>query len=113
MYDDTRDYELWLSYKDPRAEETTQKLLLPSTVLRNSGYGYYKPTDRAPDSLELNEAHVKALARGVGELHQSVEFGLVRVILGGEGLFLLPTYITLTRLWRIAMMPGPTPTRWI
>ena len=55
LYDDTRDYELWLSYKDPRAEETTQKLLLPSTVLRNSGYGYYKPTDRAPDSLELNE----------------------------------------------------------
>lgn len=46
--DDTRDYELWLVQGDG----SIQKLLLPSTALRYDGY--YKPTDRAPDSLELS-----------------------------------------------------------
>ena len=36
-------------------------------------------------------AHVQALAGGIGELHQAVEFGLGGVAgLGGEGLFLAP-----------------------
>lgn len=47
--DDTRDYELWLV----KGDGSIQKLLLPSTVLQH--HGYYKPTDRAPDSLELSE----------------------------------------------------------
>lgn len=46
--DDTRDYELWLVQGDG----SIQKLLLPSTALRYDGY--YKPTDRAPDSLEMS-----------------------------------------------------------
>ena len=41
-------------------------------------------------------AHVQAVARGIGELHQAVELGLGGVAgLAGEGLFVLPASLPL------------------
>ena len=49
--EEIRDYELWLIHKQEGADPVAQRLLLPSTTVWG---GYWKPTDRAPDSLNLN-----------------------------------------------------------
>lgn len=49
-WDDTKDYELWVVRKDSAG--TCHRLLLPSTSLGKDGYE--RPTDRAPDRLDIS-----------------------------------------------------------
>lgn len=49
-WDDTKDYELWIVRKDSAG--TCHRLLLPSTSLGKDGYE--RPTDRAPDRLDIS-----------------------------------------------------------
>ncbi len=53
------------------------------------------PGDDVHGGVGPGMAYVEALAGGVGELHQAVEFGLIALVLGGVHLGVLPALLPL------------------
>lgn len=88
--EETRDYELWLIHKQAGADPVAQRLLLPSTAVWG---GYWRPTDRSPDSLTLNVERTvltytytfdQALKDGEDILHQAGTYTYTVDVATGE-----------------------------